>query len=119
MARSARSYSRSRSRSSTRRSMSSRSGSLTRPRRRSISRSQTPKRSTHQIVVPSSRLKLQKRPSAVQLDGDEAPSEIICPTRCGHVRDQRVLEERRVLARKWSRKVAMRQDLKVEENLVV
>ncbi|KRY08928.1 hypothetical protein T12_946 [Trichinella patagoniensis] len=69
MARSARSYSRRRSRSSTRRSMSSRRGSLTRPRRRSISRSQTPKRSTHQILVPSSRLKLQKRPLAVQLYG--------------------------------------------------
>ncbi|KRZ64292.1 hypothetical protein T08_10933, partial [Trichinella sp. T8] len=50
MARSARSSSRSRSRSSTRRSMSSRRGSLTRPRRRPISRIQTPKRSTRQIL---------------------------------------------------------------------
>ncbi|KRX12872.1 hypothetical protein T07_5413 [Trichinella nelsoni] len=80
MARSARSYSRSRSRSSTRRSMSSRRGSYTRPRRRSISRIQTPKRSTHQIVIPSSGLKLQKRQSAVPLNGGEAPSEIICPS---------------------------------------
>ncbi|KRX27627.1 hypothetical protein T07_1070 [Trichinella nelsoni] len=69
MARSARSYSRSRSRSGTRRSMSSRRGSHTPPRRRPISRIQTPKRSTHQIVVPSSRLKLQKRQSAVPLNG--------------------------------------------------
>ncbi|KRY26352.1 hypothetical protein T01_3617, partial [Trichinella spiralis] len=112
MARSARSYSRSRSRSSTRSSMSSRRGSYTRPRRRSISRSQTPKRSTHQIVVPSSGLKLQKRPSAVLLDGGEAPSEIICPTCLQSLRSRsrsKSITRKKSLGKKVARKVSVRQ----------
>ncbi|KRZ48596.1 hypothetical protein T02_1116 [Trichinella nativa] len=113
MARSARSSSRSRSRSrsSSRRSMSSRRGSLTRPRRRPISRIQTPKRSTRQILVPSSRLKLQKRPSAVPLDGGEAPSEIICATCLQSLRSRsrsKSITRKKSPGKKVSRKVASR-----------
>ncbi|KRX49864.1 hypothetical protein T05_13079 [Trichinella murrelli] len=112
MARSARSSSRSRSRSSSRRSMSSRRGSLTRPRRRPISRIQTPKRSTRQILVQSSRLKLQKRPSAVQLDGGEAPSEIICPTCLQSLRSRsrsKIIKRKKTPAKKVARNIAVRQ----------
>ncbi|KRX79421.1 hypothetical protein T06_13498 [Trichinella sp. T6] len=111
MARSARSSSRSRSRSSSRRSMSSRRGSLTRPRRRPISRIQTPKRSTRQILVPSSRLKLQKRPSAVPLDGGEAPSEIICATCLQSLRSRsrsKSITRKKTPGKKVARKVAQR-----------
>ncbi|KRX78500.1 hypothetical protein T06_5540 [Trichinella sp. T6] len=112
MARSARSSSRSRSRSSSRRSMSSRRGSLTRPRRRPISRIQTPMRSTRQILVgPSSRLKLQKRPSAVPLDGGEAPSEIICPTCLQSLRSRsrsKIIKRKKTPGKKVARKVAQR-----------
>ncbi|KRY44524.1 hypothetical protein T03_18193 [Trichinella britovi] len=111
MARSARSYSRSRSRSSTRRSMSSRRGSHTRPRRRPISRIQTPKRSTRQILVPSSRLKLLKKPSAVQLDGGEAPSEIISPTCLQSLRSRsrsKSVKRKKTPGKKVARKVAQR-----------
>ncbi|KRY96559.1 hypothetical protein T11_985, partial [Trichinella zimbabwensis] len=62
-------YSGSRSRSGSRSSRHSRSRSLTRRQRRSRSRSQTPRRSPRQFLSPSSRLELQKRPSAVPLDG--------------------------------------------------
>ncbi|KAL1238505.1 Zinc finger BED domain-containing protein RICESLEEPER [Trichinella spiralis] len=92
--------------------MSSRRGSYTRPRRRSISRSQTPKRSTHQIVVPSSGLKLQKRPSAVLLDGGEAPSEIICPTCSQSLRSRsrsKSITRKKSLGKKVARKVSVRQ----------
>ncbi|KRY95818.1 hypothetical protein T11_3560 [Trichinella zimbabwensis] len=58
---------RSRSQSGSRSSMRSRSGSRT--RRQRPSRSQSPKRSYRQSLSPSSRLELQKRPSAVPLDG--------------------------------------------------
>ncbi|KRX45571.1 Bardet-Biedl syndrome 5 -like protein, partial [Trichinella sp. T9] len=62
-------------------------------------------------LVPSSRVKLQKRPSAVQLDGGEAPSEIICPTCLESLRSRsrsKSVKRKKTPGKKVARKVAQR-----------
>ncbi|KRX34064.1 Bardet-Biedl syndrome 5 -like protein, partial [Trichinella murrelli] len=57
------------------------------------------------------RLKLQKRPSAVQLDGGEAPSEIICPTCLQSLRSRsrsKSVKRKKTPGKKVARKVAQR-----------
>ncbi|KAL1234526.1 6-mannosyltransferase,Probable Dol-P-Man:Man(7)GlcNAc(2)-PP-Dol alpha-1 [Trichinella spiralis] len=54
----------------------------------------------------------EKRPSAVQLDGDEAPSEIICPTCLQSLRSRsrsKSITRKKSPGKKVARKVAMRQ----------
>ncbi|KRY65079.1 hypothetical protein T4A_7456 [Trichinella pseudospiralis] len=58
----------------------SRTGSRTRRQRRPRSRSRSLRRSPRQSLSPSSRLGLQRKTSAVALDGDDISAEIICPS---------------------------------------